>query len=131
MNVQKKIEKWSKDERFLRYANERMREEITDVAENHLVDPQYEELDEGFDGRDEYIEPLVTYLTYKLQLARLQRNRRKRNRGIWWVFVQVVMQGYYVQVFSEDFDPLLTALHEAIMPMLHDEYVQSLNEKKR
>lgn len=131
MNVQKKIEKWSKDERFLRYANERMREEITDVAENHLVDPQYEELDEGFDGRDEYIEPLVTYLTYKLQLARLQRNRRKRNRGIWWVFVQVVMQGYYVQVFSEDFDPLLTALHEAIMPMLHDEYVQSLNGKKR
>ncbi len=131
MNVQKKIEKWSKDERFLRYANERMREEITDVAENHLVDPQYEELDEGFDGRDEYIEPLVTYLTYKLQLAQLQRNRRKRNRGIWWVFVQVVMQGYYVQVFSEDFDPLLTALHEAIMPMLHDEYVQSLNEKKR
>ena len=57
MNVQKKFEKWSKDERFLRYVNERMREEITDVPENHLLDPQYEELDEGFDGHDEYIEP--------------------------------------------------------------------------
>lgn len=131
MNVQKKFEKWSKDERFLHYVNERMREEITDVPENHLLDPQYEELDEGFDGHDEYIEPLVTYLTYKLQLAKLQRNTRKRSDGIWWVFVQVAMQGYYVQVFAKDFDPLLTALQEAIMPMLHGEYVRLLNRKKR
>lgn len=131
MNLQKRIEKWCKDERFLRYANERMREEITNVPENHRCDPQYEELDEGFDGKDEYIGPLVTYLTYKLQLAKLQRNTSKRCGGIWWVFVQVAMQGYYVQVFAKDFDPLLTALHETIMPMLHGEYARLLNEKKR
>lgn len=131
MNVEKRIEKWCKDERFLRYANERMREEITDVPENHLLDPYYEELDEGFDGHDEYVEPLVTYLTYKLQLAKLQKNARKRCNGIWWVFVQVAMQGYYVQVFAKDFDPLLTALHETVMPMLHGEYVRLLNKDKR
>lgn len=131
MNVQKKIEKWSKDERFLRYANERMRKEITDVPANHPSDPQYEELEERMDKYDGYIEPLVTYLTYKLQLAKLQRNRRKRSRDIWRVFVLVAMQGYYVEIFAKDFEPLQVALYEAIMPMLHKEYVRLSNGKKQ
>ena len=33
MNVQEQIKEWCKDGRFLRYANERMRKEITEVAE--------------------------------------------------------------------------------------------------
>ncbi len=31
MNVQEQIKEWCKDGRFLRYANERMRKEITEV----------------------------------------------------------------------------------------------------
>ena len=53
------------------------------MAENHRIDPQYEELDEAFEYDDRYIAPLVTYLTYKLRLALLQRNAGKRKRGIW------------------------------------------------
>lgn len=41
MDVQKKIEKWCRDERFVRYANERMSEELG-KASNHWVDPEYE-----------------------------------------------------------------------------------------
>lgn len=37
MNVQEQIKEWCKDGRFLRYANERMRKEITEVPENHVV----------------------------------------------------------------------------------------------
>ena len=49
MNVQEQIKEWCKDGRFLLYANERMRKEITEVTENHLVTPEYEALDEGFE----------------------------------------------------------------------------------
>ena len=44
MNVQEQIKEWCKDGRFLRYANERMRKEITEVPENHVVTPEYEAL---------------------------------------------------------------------------------------
>ena len=37
MNVQEQIKEWCKDGRFLRYANERMRKEITEVPENHEI----------------------------------------------------------------------------------------------
>lgn len=94
------------------------------------IDPQYEELDEAFEYDDRYIAPLVTYLTYKLRLALLQRNAGKRKRGIWWVLVHVEMQGYYVEIFSAEFENLLTELRDAVIPMLHTEYVQMLNGKR-
>ena len=99
-------------------------------TENHRIDPQYEELDEAFEYDDRYIAPLVTYLTYKLRLALLQRNAGKRKRGIWWVLVHVEMQGYYVEIFSAEFENLLTELRDAVIPMLHTEYVQMLNGKR-
>ena len=109
---------------------ERARKEVCEVAENHRIDPQYEELDEAFEYDDRYIAPLVTYLTYKLRLALLQRNAGKRKRGIWWVLVHVEMQGYYVEIFSAEFENLLTELRDAVIPMLHTEYVQMLNGKR-
>ncbi len=129
MNEQKKIERWCRDEHFVHYANERMNEELGH-APNHRSDPEYEELDEAFEWDDRYIVPLVTYLTYRLQLAKLQNNARKRSNGIWLVFVQVIMLGHYTQVFSEEFGKLQTELRETVMTMLHDEYVWLLNKKK-
>lgn len=131
MKLQKKIESWCKDEKFMLYAQERVRKEVCDVAENHCIDPEYEELDEAFDNDDRYIVPLVAYLTYKLRLAVLQRNARKRKRAIWWILVHVEMQGYYVDVFSAEFAGLLTELRDAFLPMLHSEYVQMLNGKRK
>lgn len=90
MNVQEQIKEWCKDGRFLRYANERMRKEITEVPENHVVTPEYEALDEGFEYDDRYAAPLAAYLTYRLQMAKLQKKAKVRKRGIWWVFVQVM-----------------------------------------
>lgn len=110
------------------HRNEREKE-VCEVTENHRIDPQYEELDEAFEYDDRYIAPLVTYLTYKLRLALLQRNAGKRKRGIWWVLVHVEMQGYYVEIFSAEFENLLTELRDAVIPMLHTEYVQMLNGK--
>lgn len=131
MDSKRKIEKWLADGSFRRYAERRMQEEITDVPENHTPDRKYEELDEGFEWDYRYIVPLVEYLTYRLHLSRLNRNPHKRRRGIWWVFVQVFMQGHYTHVFSEQFDPLLNELQDCIMPMLHEEYVRKLNTEKR
>ena len=130
MDVQKKIEKWCRDERFVRYANERMSEELG-TASNHWVDPEYEKLAEAFEWEDRYVVPLVTFLTYHLQLAKLQKRVKQRKSGIWWVFVQVVMQGHYTQAFFTEFDKLQTELLETVMPMLHDEYIQWSNKKKR
>lgn len=130
MNVQEKIEKWCKDENFLMYADKRMREEICSKPENQVLDSRFEELDERFDIDDRYISPMVSYLTYRLQLAKLNRNRKKRRRGVWWVFVQVTMLGPYVKVFESELSNLLTELQEEIMPMLHYEYIQNLKGKK-
>lgn len=131
MKLQEKIKSWCKDERFMSYAQEQVRKEICEVAENHRIDPQYEELDEAFDNDDRYIAPLVAYLTYKLRLALLQRNAGKRRRGILWVLVHVEMQGHYAEVFPAEFEGLLTELRDAVVPILHGEYVRSLNKKSR
>lgn len=130
MDIQKKIEKWCRNERFVRYANERMSEELSE-ASNHWTDTEYEELAEAFEWDDRYALPLATYLTYRLQCAKLQKNAKQRRRAIWWVFVQVVMQGHYTQGFYTEFEKLQTALLETVMPMLHKEYIQWSNKKKR
>ena len=91
MNVQQKIEKWCRNERFVRYANERISEELV-YAPNHRIDPEYEELDEAITWDNRYIVPMMTYLTYRLQLVKLQKNAKNRNRRIWWIFVHVIMR---------------------------------------
>lgn len=127
MNVQEQIKEWCKDGRFLRYANERMRKEITEVPENHVVTPEYEALDEGFEYDDRYAAPLAAYLTYRLQMAKLQKNRSKRRRGIWWVFVQIVILRLYTEITTKEFEKLQKESYGAIIPMLHNEYVMKLN----
>ena len=69
MNVQQKIEKWCRNERFVHYANERISEELV-YAPNHRIDPEYEELDEAITWDNRYIVPMMTYLTYRLQLVK-------------------------------------------------------------
>lgn len=129
MDIQQKLESWCRDERFLHFVSKRMDEEIGNWMVNHRYDPKYEELDAAFEWDDRYIIPLVTYLTYRLQLAKLQKSAKQRKRNIWWVFVHVAIQGYYVQMFAEEFDSLLVELQETILPMLHEEYVRRYNKK--
>lgn len=131
MKTQKKIENWCRDEKFMRYADKRMGEAFNDVVENQPLDPQYEELDEEFEWNDRYVVPLADYLTYRLHLAKLQKNLQKRRSGIWWVFTHVFMLGHYLHVFAGVFAPLVTELHETVMTMLHREYVNELNGKNR
>lgn len=129
MNVQKKFEKWYRDERFVRYIYKRVNEELRNVSKR--PDLKFKELDEAFGRDDRYIVPLVTYLTYRLQLAKLQRNARQRRRGIWWVFVQVIILGLYTEISTKELEKLRMKLLEAIMPILHDEYIRLSNKKKQ
>lgn len=131
MGLQEKIEKWMEDEKFVAFANKRMNDEILHVPENHRLDPKYEELDEGFDSYDCYAAPLATYLTYRLQLAKCSRNAKKRKRGIWWVFVQVMLLGRYVRIFESEFGNLVSMVNEEIMLILHSEYTQSLRTQRQ
>lgn len=126
MNVQKQIEKWYQDRRFVNYVNKRVQEEIRHVSEQR-PDPKYKELDDAFDLDDRYFVPLTTYLTYRLQLAKLQKSRSKRRRGIWWVFVQIIILRLYTEITTKEFDKLQKELYEAIIPMLHNEHVMKLN----
>lgn len=130
MEMQRKIENWCRDERFLHYAARRMNQEITDVPENRQYDPEYEELDEAFETDDRYAVPLATYLLYRLRLARLHSNVRRRKRAIWRVFVQTTMLEPYVQAF-EAFTPLLTELQEEVMSLLHGEYMKKSNPQRK
>lgn len=100
MNVQQKIEKWCRNERFVRYANERISEELV-YAPNHRIDPEYEELDEAVTWDNRYIVPMMTYLTYRLQLVKLQKNAKNRNRRIWWIFVHVIMREDYTHIIRK------------------------------
>ena len=58
-------------------------------SENNYIDPQYEEMAEGFEDNDEYVVPMVDYLSYRLHRAKIYRNRRRRERDIWWVWIQL------------------------------------------
>jgi hypothetical protein len=123
MKIEKKIEKWCMDARFVDYANRRLNEKAAEGLEYGRYDALFEEMDEAFDYDDRYIVPLVEYLTCRLHLAKLYRNAKKRERDIWWVWQQVALEGYYVQVFSEYFAPLLAELKTTLMPMLYKEYI--------
>ena len=130
MKLQEKIKSWCKDEKFMSFAQERARKEVCEVTENHRIDPQYEELDEAITWDNRYIVPMMTYLTYRLQLVKLQKNAKNRNRRVWWIFVHVIMREDYTQLFDGKFEKFLTELHDTVMTMLHDEYTRLSNKKK-
>lgn len=60
---------------FRALCNERISEELV-YAPNHRIDPEYEELDEAVTWDNRYIVPMMTYLTYRLQLVKLQKMPR-------------------------------------------------------
>ena len=53
MKAKNEIERWLKDEKFMAFANKRAKEEFFN-SENNYIDPQYEEMAEGFEDNDEY-----------------------------------------------------------------------------
>ena len=83
----------------------------------------FDVLDEGFDGNDEYVVPLVEYLSCKLHYAKLLKNKAKRESIIWWVFTQLHYEGFYTRVFATYFDPLVKETNITIVKMLRKEYL--------
>lgn len=128
MKTSKKLKKWYRDEQFVRYMNKRVNEEMRRAANQRLT-AEYQVLNDGFDRDKRYIAPLTNYLTYRLQLARLQKKARKRRRGIWWVFIRVIVLGIYTEHFPREFEKLRQDLLEDIMPILHEEYLKWRNNQ--
>lgn len=126
MSVAEQIEKWLDDEAFVAFANERMNKAL---RQQHRVDPLFEEMDEGFDEEDAYIVPMVEYLSCRLHKAQLCKNKRRREQEVWWVWYEVAMQGYYVQLFMPYYETLVEELRLELMPMIHREYMQRNGKK--
>lgn len=128
MKKVKKTERWLKDENFMKFANKRALIEFR-RAENNLIDPKYEELVENFDSNDDYIVPMVDYLCFRLHLAKICKNQRKRERGIWWVWTQVKYEAYYVDLYIQYYSKLLDELDADIITILHREYKKSIKKQ--
>lgn len=124
-----KIEKWLENEQFVAFANERMNNVL--LNKRHPIDPMFEEMDEGFDEEDEYVVPMVEYLSCRLHKAKLCMNRRKREKEIWWVWYEIAMQGIYIKVFNCYYENLVEELRLEIMPMLYREYMQLQKKSKK
>ncbi len=124
-----KIEMWLGDEQFVAFANKRMNSVLQN--QRHPIDPMFEEMDEGFDEEDEYVVPMVEYLSCRLHKAKLCKNRRKREQEIWWVWYEVAMQGIYINVFNCYYEKLVEELRLEIMPILYREYMQWQKKGKK
>ena len=123
-----KIEKWLENEQFVTFANERMNNVL--LNKRHPIDPMFEEMDEGFDEEDEYVVPMVEYLSSRLHKAKLCKNRRKREKELWWVWYMLAMQTYFIELLDEYYGALVEELRLEIMPMIHREYVKLQKRKK-
>lgn len=123
MKAKKEIERWLKDEKFMAFANKRAKEEFFN-SENNYIDPQYEEMAEGFEDNDEYVVPMVDYLSYRLHRAKIYRNRRRRERDIWWVWIQLKYEGIYVEACIKYYAKLVEEVEKDIYTILHREYVR-------
>ena len=133
-----KIEKWLENEQFVAFANERMNNVL--LNKRHPIDPMFEEMDKGFDEEDEYVVPMVEYLSSRLHKAKLCKNRRKREKELWWVWYEIAMQGInikdamqgiYIKVFNCYYENLVEELRLEIMPMLYREYMQLQKKSKK
>jgi len=127
MKGKEKIDKWLEDEAFMSFAQKRTTEIVRYILNNYPYDLKYEELDECFGRDDRYVVPVVDYLVYRLHRAKLKKNSKKRREGIWWVFVQVILLGHDVKYFAKEFERLLPELRLTLIPMLHAEYMRTLN----
>ena len=101
--IEKKIENWCKDARFVNFANRRMHQEITERLENGSYDALFEELDEAFDYDDRYIEPLVEYLTCRLHIAKLNKDLEAWGRKMVLLFPD---ETQYKKYHEKDFPGL-------------------------
>lgn len=128
MKETEKIGLWVKDEKFMAFACKRAMEEFK-KSENNRIDPAYEELSEGFDDNDENVEPMVDYLSYRLHLAKISRNRKKRERGIWWVWTQLKYEGYYVEAYLKYYAKLVNEVQTDIYIILHREYARQTKKQ--
>lgn len=128
MKETEKIGLWVKDEKFMAFASSRATEEFQ-KQENNRIDPMYEELSEGFDDNEEYVEPMVDYLSYRLHLAKICRNRQKRERGIWWVWTQLKYEGHYVETYLKYYAKLVNEVQTDIYIILHHEYVRQAKKQ--
>ena len=126
MSVAEQIEIWLDDEEFVVFANERMNEML---RRHHRVNPVFEEMDEGFDEEDAYVVPMVEYLSCRLHKAQLCNDKRRREQEVWWVWYEVAMQGYYVQLFMPYYETLVEELRLELMPIIHREYMQRNGKK--
>ena len=124
-----KIEVWLEDEQFVKFANARMNHEIKHVP--HSVDPWFDEMEEGFENDEEYVVPMVEYLSCRMHMAKLCTNRRKREKELWWVWYEIAMQGIYIKVFNCYYENLVEELRIEIMPMLYREYMQLQKKSKK
>lgn len=124
-----KIEVWLEDEQFVKFAEARMNHEIKNVP--HSVDPWFDEMEEGFENDEEYVVPMVEYLSSRLHKAKLCKNRRKREKELWWVWYEIAMQGIYIKVFNCYYENLVEELRMEIMPMLYREYMQLQKKSKK
>ena len=124
-----KIEVWLEDEQFVKFANARMNHEIKHVP--HSVDPWFDEMEEGFENDEEYVVPMVEYLSCRMHMAKLCTNRRKREKELWWVWYEIAMQGIYIKVFNCYYENLVEELRLEIMPMLYREYMQLQKKNKK
>ena len=123
-----KIDKWLENEQFVAFANKRMNNVL--LNKRHPIDPMFEEMDEGFDEEDEYVVPMVEYLSSRLHKAKLCKNRRKREKELWWVWYEIAMQTYFIELLDEYYGALVEELRLEIMPMIHREYVKLQKRKK-
>ena len=124
-----KIEKWLENEQFVAFANKRMNNVL--LNKRHPIDPMFEEMDEGFDEEDEYVVPMVEYLSSRLHKAKLCKNRRKREKELWWVWYEIAMQTYFIELLDEYYGALVEELRLEIMPMLYKEYMQLQKKSKK
>ena len=124
-----KIDKWLENELFVAFANKRMNNVL--LNKRHSIDPMFEEMDEGFDEEDEYVVPMVEYLSGRMHKAKLCKNRRKREQEIWWVWYEIAMQGIYIKVFNCYYENLVEELRLEIMSMLYREYMQLQKKSKK
>ena len=123
-----KIDKWLENEQFVAFANKRMNNVL--LNKRHSIDPMFEEMDEGFDEEDEYVVPMVEYLSCRMHMAKLCTNRRKREKELWWVWYMLAMQTYFIELLDEYYGSLVEELRLEIMPMIHREYVKLQRRKK-
>ena len=124
-----KIEAWLEDEQFVKFAEARMNHEIKNVP--HSVDPWFDEMEEGFENDEEYVVPMVEYLSCRMHMAKLCTNRRKREKELWWVWYEIAMQGIYIKGFNCYYENLVEELRLEIMPMLYREYMQLQKKSKK